>query len=475
MATKIGQAATELAATNPWWRSPHTWARSDPDLRAAAASALDYEPLALRDLQPGGLYLLRGPRRVGKTVAMKQAISRLLGDGQPPLSIIRVAADGWTASDLRTVVQNIALPPVPEGRQRWWFIDEVTAVEGDWATQIKWLRDNDAGFGDATVVLTGSSAASLTAGAGVLAGRRGRVPDVDRTLMPMGFRTFAATWKPDLLALPVLAQGAIHSDAARAAYQEANLWLSDVVPLWELYMSFGGFPASVAAAKAGQPIPRWFVDAMFDVIHRDAFAASGLDESTTAALVARIWRSTSTPLSLRNVGDDLGLAHTTVARHVEYLRDAYLLWECPQLDKEWVGRERAQDKIYPVDPLIGRLAHLRSDSRSDLDLTVLTESQVGMALRRGALASGHTWTDDRPLYYLRTATRKEVDFVGESLGGAAVEGKYVEGGSWAREAATVQASGYRGVLTTRNVLDLAGGPKGAWAVPAAVLAVLLDA
>jgi hypothetical protein len=474
MATKIGQAAAELTATNPWWRSPGAWAKNDPDLRAAAASGLDYEPLALRALQPGGLYLLRGPRRVGKTVAMKQAINRLLLSGQPPLSIVRIAADGWTASELRTVVQNVPLPPAPEGGQRWWFIDEVTAVTGDWATQVKWLRDNDAGFGAATVVLTGSSAASLTAGAGVLAGRRGRVPDVDRTLMPMGFRTFVAVWEPDLLTLPVLATHEIHSAGSATAYQQAHLWLSELVPLWELYLGFGGFPASVAAAKAGQPIPRWFTDAMFDVIHRDAFAASGLDESTTAALVARIWRSTSAPLNLRNVGDDLGLAHTTVARHVEYLRDAYLLWNCPQLDKEWVGRERSQDKVYPIDPLVGRLAHLRSGNRADLDLTELTESQIGMVLRRATLASGGTWTDDRPLYYLRTATRKEVDFVGESLGGAAVEGKYVEGGTWAREAATVQASGYRGILTTRNVLNLDGGPGGAWAVPASVLAVLLD-
>jgi hypothetical protein len=50
------------------------------------------------------------------------------------------AADGWLASDLRTLVQNVALPPAPAGTGRWWFIDEVTAVKGDWATQIKWLR-----------------------------------------------------------------------------------------------------------------------------------------------------------------------------------------------------------------------------------------------------------------------------------------------------------------------------------------------
>lgn len=39
-------------------------------------------------------------------------------------------------------------------------IDEVTAVKGDWTTQVKWLRDNDPTFSTATVVLTGSDADS---------------------------------------------------------------------------------------------------------------------------------------------------------------------------------------------------------------------------------------------------------------------------------------------------------------------------
>jgi hypothetical protein len=43
-----------------------------------------------------------------------------------------------------------------------------------------------------------------------------------------------------------------------------------------------------------------------------------------------------------------------------------------------------------------------------------------------------------------------------------------------REAATVNASRYRGILTTRNVLNTSAGPSGAWAVPACILAVLID-
>lgn len=77
-------------------------------------------------------------------------------------------------------------------------------MTGDWAAEIKWLRDNLPEFAEAVVVLTGSSAHSLTRGAGTLALRRGHVDRTDRTLMPMGFRAFASIWYPALADLPVL-------------------------------------------------------------------------------------------------------------------------------------------------------------------------------------------------------------------------------------------------------------------------------
>lgn len=458
---------------NPWWRGAHGWQRRDPDLRAADTSHLSYQPAALADLRPGGLYILRGPRRVGKTVTTKQAIANLLAAGTPPTTIVRLAADGWDAGVLRTVVQNVPTPPPPPGHHRWWFMDEVTAMTGDWATQIKWLRDNLAEFRDATVVLTGSSAAELTQAAGTLAGRRGPVTNSDRTLMPMGFRTFASLWHPDLATLPVLELHEMHTRVGDAAYQQALPWLSDLVPLWETYLRYGGFPVSVAAAWAGQPIPPHFVDALFDVIYRDAFAKSSLDEQGTTALVERLWASTSSPVNLRAIGEDLGQAHTTVQRHVGYLRDAYLLWSCPQMASEWVPRPRSQIKLYPIDPLIGRLPHLRNAARSDLDVTVLTEAQIGMCLRRALMRGGSSWAQDPSLFHLRTVTRTEIDFVAEAFGGAALEGKYTQRGKWQGEAATVDASNYKGILATRNVLDTSRGDE-AWAVPACVLALLVD-
>jgi predicted AAA+ superfamily ATPase len=473
LSTKIGRIAEDVARMNPWWRTDQ-WDYADHDLRTVRESGLGYRSPCLDHLQAGGLYVLRGPRRVGKTVSVKQAIRALLGRGVPPLAVIRLAVDGWTANDLRTVVQNIALPPEPPGTHRWWFIDEVTAVTGEWATQLKWLQDNDASFADATVILTGSNAESLTRAAGVLAGRRGRVTDTDLTLLPLGFRTFAQLLRPELSSLPRLPVSRLRGPEAAQAYQTTLPWLPDLVQLWELYLRYGGFPAAVAAARQAQPIPRWFIDDLFSVLHRDAFASSRLSEGQTNALVARLWASMGTPANIGSVAVDVGVGHDSVTRHTGYLRDAYLLWSCPQKAETcFIRKERTQDKLYAIDPIVARLAHLRNTARPDVDLTVLAEMQVGMVLRRATYASGWPWAADEMIFYYRSATRKEIDFVGEPLAGVAVEGKYIETGQWRGEARTVDASEWKGILTTRNVLDCSD-PDGSWAVPAGLLAALTD-
>jgi len=471
--TKIGRLAQELSASNPWWRKAD-WATNDPDLQDVGDSSLAYASPVLRDLTPGCLHILRGPRRVGKTVAVKQKISELLAAGAPPTSIVRVATDGWAAKDLRTMVQNTALPPVPDGHQRTWFLDEVSAVTGAWDQQIKWLRDNDTAFRRATVVLTGSDASALTSAGGALAGRRGDGVDLDRTLLPIGFRTFVSLVRPGAAPdVPALGIHQLRGPTARDAYLAALPWLGELVSAWELYLQYGGFPRAVASALVGEPIPASFVDDVFNVIAGDAFKTSQLSRNTEMALLERLWAAMASPANVSKIGADVDVSAAVVTRHIDYLRHAFLLWSCPRRsDSGWTAVQRSQEKLYAVDPIVARLAHLRNVERADVDPTVLTEMQLGMAIRRRVLRENRDAQNDEFLFHVRTPARKEIDFVSPHLSGTAVEGKYTEDGSWRREAATVIASQWDGVLCTRNVLDV--GANGAWAVPAGMFAYLVD-
>lgn len=472
MATKIGQMAQELSAANGWWRDPTRWESTDTDLRGATQQGIDYDPPVLRDLHPGSLYLLRGPRRVGKTVAVKRAIRRILKNGVPPTCVVHAAVDGWAARDLRTLVQNVSLPPTPEGQVRWWFIDEISSAGDGWDKQIKWLRDNVVEFQDACVVLTGSDASQLSDAAGTLAGRRGRTDDVDRTLLPMGFRTFVNLWHdPPEIRLHL---HEMRSTAAADAYKQLLPWLDDLVRSWEVYLQYGGFPVAAAAAKAGQPLPVWFCNDISNVIVRDVFRQSGQGIATVSALLERVWASMATPLNKSSISGDVGVHQQTVTRHLQSMYNGYLAWECPQRqDDRWLANGRAQAKVYAIDPLIARLPHLRNPQRRDIDPTVLTEMMVGVTLHRAQLSDGRLWADDPSVFHVRTPNRKEIDFVSEAFAGTAVEGKYTEGGGWRREAATVNASQWNGILVTRNVLEV-DEQDDAWAVPAGIFAYLLD-
>lgn len=474
MATSIGLLAQELSNGNPWWRGTE-WASRDPDLSEVARAPLTYDSRCLSGLEPGDLYILRGPRRVGKTVAVKQTIRRLIEEGVRPARIVRVAVDGWEAKTLRTLVNNATLPALKEGETRYWFMDEISAVAGDWAQQLKWLRDNDAQFRNDTVVLTGSNARALTEAAGTLAGRRGRGGNLDRILLPMGFRTFATKVLrgevPSGSSLPV---GGLRTREARELYENTIPWLDPLVRAWEQYLLYGGFPRAVSALMDGEPVPTSFVDDLFDVVSADAFKTSRLPAVTEMALLERLWKSIASPANLTSIGEDISIGNNVVARHVEYLRDAFLLWECPQRDdNKWLPRPKAQKKLYAVDPLVARLPHLRNSARVDVDLTALAEMQIGMAIRRRVLTENPAANADDFLYYTRTPSRKEIDFVSFELGVVAIEGKYTDRGAWRSEAATVNASEWDGILVTKNVLDVSD-LDAAWAVPAGVLAYYLD-
>ena len=117
------------------------------------------------------------------------------------------------------------------------------------------------------------------------------------------------------------------------------------------------------------------------------------------------------------------------------------------------------------------MAHLRNPARKDIDPTILTEMQLGLAIIRRMTKTQGVPVDDL-LFYHRTPTAKEIDFVSDLLMGTAVEGKYCEGTSWKQEARTVNSSSWKGLMITRNYLDTSSGA--AWAVPACFLTLVLD-
>ncbi|HEY7831855.1 MAG TPA: AAA family ATPase [Solirubrobacteraceae bacterium] len=465
-----GQLTRALATGNAWWRDPG-WERKDRDLRALAATTLDYDPSPLSDVVPDGLYVLRGPRRVGKSLEIKRTISRLLHSGVEPRRIVHFACDELGRGDLQRLVSagREVLTRGLEG-ERYWFLDEITSVPA-WPEAIKWLRDNTA-FGGDCVVLTGSSARDLADAQKQLAGRLGGAGHSDRLLLPMGFRRFAQAMGLGELPRPDAVRARdFMSPEVDAAFTRLLPWLDALLSTWELYLRVGGFPRAVSDQLAHGDVREDFLRALWDVTAGEALRGAGASPAQVQAMLARLTRGLASPLAIESLRGDIGVEspHTAKAR-LQDLVFAYLAWPCHRREGN-TPKLSAQSKYYFIDPLLARLASLRSQGAlAEADASVLSEQQLGIELLRNIeREQPGSYAHFSDVMYQKTSG-KEVDFCGPRFGGLGFEGKYIDAG-WKREALTIRAALGAGVLATRGLLDTSGE---VWAVPAPFIAWMLN-
>jgi len=437
-------------------------------LRRAGEAPFEYSSKVLADLTRGGLYVLRGPRRVGKSVELKLTIKGLIADGIDPRSIIHIPVDGWSASDLDRLV-GAADQLLPTRQHRWWFIDEITSITDNWPARIKWLRDNDSQFGFDTVVLTGSSSSKLRESIADLAGRRGRASKPDRVMLPIGFRTFAELVSTEPMptdAGPRSVADLTPNRLKDAAYRLAP-WLHTLVATWDAYLTVGGFPQSVASHINDRQPDRVLQESLQGVISGYAFQRARLSDLQTEQLLRRLAAGLGSPVNKTRIAREINVSPQTAHRRIDDLRESFIVWPAYK-EQAMRPQLRAQEKSYFTDPVYARLA-----PGSVVDDTAISEQQLGMALLRSLERDngGRYMSFDRLLFH-RTKTNAEIDFVGSGLGGLAIESKFTDGGWRKRAGRTLQASRWRGLVATRTELDLSDPELIAF--PAAMFAWLID-
>lgn len=461
-----GEIHQSLTTTNRWWINPKEWTRDDPDLRSAAKAPFHYAAGALSDLTPGGLYLLRGPRRVGKSVEMKRTIANLISTGVHPRRIVHLSMEGWNARQLTPFVN--AAQQFTLDDTRYWFLDEITSVEGGWPQRIKWLRDNDPRFRTDTVVLTGSSSADLREAIGVLAGRRGAADAPDRVLLPMGFRDFVALVVQEELPeqigpLPITDL----AERLREASFDLAPWLGILVNAWETYLWVGGFPLAVSGYLRDRQVDPALWRGLWQVISGDAFRRARQSDLQTRTMLQRLARGLGSPVNVARIAREVDIAQFTAQQRIDDLREAFVVWPCYK-EEGLRPRLKAQKKVYFTDPAYRLL------TTQPIDLSVLSEQQIGMALLRNLERDNPgSYVHFSSVLHHRTKAGREIDFVGPSFGGVAIESKYVDDDPWRNaEGRTLQASPWSGIVATRSLLDVRDRYPSA--VPAAMIAWLLD-
>lgn len=456
-----------LRRRNPWWRLDG-WAQVDPVLDRARSAPFDYRPDPLRGIAPAGLYTLTGPRRVGKSLELKRAIQRLIDSGVSSRRIVFASCDGMNGQDVRRVFQVARNILQPATETMWWFIDEITAVTGDWSAIVKEARDNTELAHDC-VVLTGSSARGMRSAMKNLAGRRGGAQWTERLLLPAGFRSFcemsgAADEVPRGLGLGPQELG---TGRAAEVFSELSFWSEHLLDAWHRYMVVGGFPEAIRESQqSGEPLV--FADTLWQVIEGEAFASGTFQPSEVSGLVRELAGNICSPVNASRIARDVGLSGSRAANdRINALQVAFQVWSCHR-ELEMAPHLRSARKVYFVDPLLARLPAIKF-GLPEVDRSQLTEQQMGIALWRrvsGPLEAGDT---QGAVMYRVTPSRSEIDFVGPQIA-RPIEVKFQDTG-WKRAAQTLGSQFGHGIVGTRRTTDLSGPVM---AVPVPCLAWALD-
>lgn len=461
----------ELVSGNPWWRDPGNWEERDVQLRAARSSPLTYRPRPLYGLRRGGLYILRGPRRVGKSTALKQFVSDELVDGRHPRTIVHGSVEGRSAQDVADIVRRAAAEFLG-GRtgERIWLLDEITGVHGEWPATIKRLRDSHPSFAEDTVVLTGSSSARFEEARKLLGGRR-KAANSDRVLFQMRFTDVVVTLGVEAPPTPHLSTADLEDhEVLEEALLKIRPWASDLAEAWDIYLRIGGYPQAVAAELAGDEGRGSVLGAaLWDVVHGDAFSDARLTHTQTQTILRRIAASLTSLLSQRDVADRVDLSRDAIRRRLDALRRSFIAFPVHR-EQGLAPKPRSQSKWYFTDPLLARLASNRGAGQPPY-ASALSEQQLALALLRtlereeAGAAVGH----NRLLYY-RSSTNAEIDFLSPDFPNVCIESRFVDRG-WGRAFQTIEASGRSvGLVATRSGLEQ---HDGGWALPAGVLVYLL--
>jgi len=151
-----------LVEQNPWWENTSA-IEQDKHI-------MDYQNAKVKFPLPAfiaqkGIYIIRGPRQVGKTTLLKTIIRETL-KSENPRSVFYFSADsGYPLEQAIREYLDFA-----GNQKKMMFIDEVTQ-DDRWSTKIKYLVDTGKIAEKDLLIATGSSSIDLKAGAERLPGR----------------------------------------------------------------------------------------------------------------------------------------------------------------------------------------------------------------------------------------------------------------------------------------------------------------
>ncbi len=289
------------------------WEVADKHLAALKVAPFK-RPFPALQISPGSLYLIRGPRQIGKSSWLKTILAQQLAKKRKCffLSCENVGSQQELAEIMKSIRSRDVI-----------FLDEVTYVNG-WALAVK--HELDRGSANA-IIATGSNSIDLLRGGEQLPGRFGEGGEYE--LLPMEFPEFHAMRR--------------FADWPNLEH-EAEL---------ELFFRVGGFPAALIEAGPSGKLPVKMTKTLHKWISGD-IVRYGKDAQYLNEIVGQIALTTGSTISLQTLAQKTQIgSHHTAKDYVNMLEAMFAVRTIYNVDQDTGAfRFRSDKKFYFRDPLL---------------------------------------------------------------------------------------------------------------------------
>ena len=315
------------------------------------------------------IYVLRGPRQVGKTTLMKLKVRELLESGAEPRTVFYFPCDLVEGPD--KLVQIITAYQDGARRDRttrlYIILDEISSVR-DWQKGIKSIYDAGR-LRNCTLVLTGSHSIDLRKATETLARRRGEVNKLrdqlpDKILLPTKFSEYADTRSDNIrsmiLDLDLLKRArrqALWAEIMKGTLPkelgELELLSKEARTLFDQFLITGGIPKVIDSYISNGSISKDLYEGYVDLLLRDITRWNG-KEIVLRQVVRRLVETLGTTVTLNALRQDTDVSsHHTAGSYVDFLKDSFVATVIQKLDlNKDAPITRDSRKVHFEDPFI---------------------------------------------------------------------------------------------------------------------------
>ena len=333
-------------------------------------------------------FVFIGMRRVGKTYLMYQHMEDLIASGLDKRKLLYINFEddrlaNFAVDDFQTVLDVYfeLYPDFVHSKDLHFYFDEIQNVL-NWEKFIRRLLDKE----KMNIYVTGSSAKRLSKE--IATSLRGRC--LTKEVFPLSFSEF------------------LNYNNIRESHHLTSKDKSVIKHYCHNYLTQGGFPETLQMTEnlRRQTIQSYINAAVFrDVIERYNLSNSPLVKSFLNHCLQNI----ASPLSVTKIYKTLKSLGETATKsnlymYLKYFEDAYLLATVPLFDYSARKRQVNPSKVYCVDSGIIEAYSIKPAT----EYSHCLENAVYIHLRQNEYEG---------IYYYKTHSGKEVDFVTQSLNG----------------------------------------------------------